>query len=64
MKKIRISRRDLIRAKGNSRDERLSEVAGEFTLTSSSDLDELVVRIMSISQEPKEEGGKTNEQKQ
>ena len=60
MKKIRISRKDLIRAKGNGRDERLSEVAGEFTHTSSLDLDELMVRIMSISQEPKKEGGQAN----
>lgn len=60
MKKIRIPRRDLIRAKGNGLDERLSEVAGEFTLTSSSDLDELIVRIMSTSQEQKKEGGQAN----
>jgi hypothetical protein len=47
MKKIRIARKDLIRAKGDGQHERLSEVAGEFTLTSSSELDSLIVRILS-----------------
>jgi hypothetical protein len=57
MKKIRIARKDLIRAKGDGQHERLSEVAGEFTLTSSSALDDLIVRILSKSQEPNKEGG-------
>jgi len=47
MKKISIARKDLIRAKGDGQHERLSEVAGEFTLTSSSELDSLIVRILS-----------------
>lgn len=57
MKKIRIVRKDLIRAKGDGQHERLSEVAGEFTLTSSSALDDLIVRILSTSQAPNKEGG-------
>jgi hypothetical protein len=60
MKKISISRKDLIRAKGDGQHERLSEVAGEFTLTSSSTLDDLIVRILSTSQESNKEGGQKN----
>jgi len=60
MKKIRIARKDLIRAKGDGQHERLSEVAGEFTLTCSSELDDLIVRILSTSPEPKKEGGQKN----
>jgi hypothetical protein len=56
MKKIRIARKDLIRAKGDGQHERLSEVAGEFTLTNSSTLDDLIVRILSTSQVPNKEG--------
>lgn len=62
MRKIRIARKDLIRAKGDGQHERLYEVAGEFTLTNSSELDSLIVRILSTTETTGENAKKEENQ--